>query len=314
MESSAKDEYGLLTRAKLAHIIKESEKAKEAELLDARLNLLSSKGQNFSGDIVFCSLRARVNKSEKEYSWAVKLPPMASKERMPMHRAIMMEEKEIEFYTKVLPAWKRLITDRRASFDITCFDSPYSEFHRDWQEGGSILVLQDLRAHGFRNAVDRKWGLNLHHAELALEELAKFHALGYAYLKSYPGGVRQGVDENTLMTRDYVFADPLPFTKGIIDSFDESLIPTSKSLLKSVQEPGQDFVGAMIRCHEQDNLFEMRNRLYSQDTKGFKTLCHGDPHLNNLLFKLVSSFVCNFYLTNWGFYPPPRVKKPQPSL
>ena len=43
-----------------------------------------------------------------------------------------------------------------------------------------------------RDAVNKKKGLSPKHVWLALDEMAKYHALGHAWLKSYPGGAEQG--------------------------------------------------------------------------------------------------------------------------
>ena len=43
-----------------------------------------------------------------------------------------------------------------------------------------------------RDAVNKKKGLSPKHVLLALDEMAKYHALGHAWLRSYPGGAEQG--------------------------------------------------------------------------------------------------------------------------
>ncbi len=276
-------EQDVLDRTKLVHIIKESENAKEVDLLDVRLTTMSS--LNYSGEIVFCDLKAAVDGAEREFRWAVKLPPFTSKERMPLHRETKMEEKEIVFYREILPAWKNLMRERKAEFSINCYESPYSEYHEDWQEGGSILVLQDLRTHDFKDGIDKKWGLDLYHSKLAMEELAKFHALGYAYLKSYPGGTKEGLERNKLIARDYCISNPSAMAEAVIEPMNKMAVANMVTVLKSVQEPGQDFAGAFMKAHAKADIFDMSKRLFGADMEGFKTICHGDAQLNNLLFK-----------------------------
>ncbi len=291
---STEEEHVILTRAKLAHIVKVSQGAESVELLEASLKSLSSMGKNYSGDIVFADLKARVDGSSQNFSWAIKLPPLGSKDRMPIHREFMVERKEIAFYTEILPAWKKLIEEREAGFAITCYDAPYTEFNDD-MEKGSLVVMQNLQPRGFEDARDKKHGLDMHHARLALAELAKFHALGYAHLKSYSGGVEEGLKCNELFVTDYLFINPSPTGKAVMQSVNSSMITSMQNLLSSVQEPGQDFVGAFMKAHEKEDVFTFRTKLYRPDTDGFKTVCHGDTHLNNLLFKQASN-VCMYFL------------------
>ena len=43
-----------------------------------------------------------------------------------------------------------------------------------------------------RDAINKKKGLSPKHVLLSLDEMAKYHALGHAWLKSYHGGTEQG--------------------------------------------------------------------------------------------------------------------------
>ena len=106
-------------------------------------------------------------------------------------RGLHMEEKEIGFYTKIIPQWKNIIEERKANIRLNFGDIYYTEFSPDVQEG-SIIAMQNLNTLGYRDAVNKKKGLSPKHVSLALDEMAKYHALGHAWLKSYPGGAEQG--------------------------------------------------------------------------------------------------------------------------
>ena len=283
--ATSSDEHKVLTRKKLTQILKESQNAKEVEIVDTKLTAMSTLGKNYSGDIVFCKVKAKVDGSEKDFDWAVKLPPYESKERMPMHRETYMEKKEIFFYRNVLPAWKKMIKDREAEIHLNCHASPYTEYQEGWEDGGSIIVMENMNKLGFKDAIDKKWGLDIHHAMLAMKELAKFHALGYAYLKSYPGGTDEGFEKNDYLVNDYAFVKYSPSMQKTIDAINETFFPGFVTTAKAVQEPGQDFAAAIVRFNAKENVFDQRQRMYGPDVKGFKTTCHGDAQLNNILFK-----------------------------
>lgn len=282
--TDAKEDHPILTKAKLVHIIKESEGAKEVELLESNIQALSSLGKNYSGDIIFCKLKAKVDGKNKDFDWAIKLPPIAAKERMPMHRECNVEKKEIIFYRELLPALEKLVEEKKANFRFSSWPSPYAEFNEDISKG-SILVMKNLKTLGFRDAIDIKRGLDIYHAKLALEELAKFHALGHAYLNNYPGGVKEGLKKNEILTTDYSFVNQSELVKSAVDTVNETLFSGFAHLLDVVQEPGQDFVGALNRMHEKKNVFSFRKELYTAKEGEFNAICHGDTHLNNIMFR-----------------------------
>ncbi len=208
---------------------------------------------------------------------------MDHKERLAMHRQSMKEEKEMLFYSDMLPEWRKLICDRGAKFDINCSRSLYSEIHDDVQKG-SILVMENLTWHGFNDDVDRTKGLDIHHAKVALAELAKFHALGYAKLNSYPGGINEGVRANPELCLDYLYINCANL--DVQETFTASMVTGMQYQLEVAQEPGQDFVRAFHqKLKEEGGVLALRKRLYTPRKGEFHTLAHGDAHLMNIMFK-----------------------------
>ena len=96
---------------------------------------------------------------------------------------IMLTLRTFVSLSELLPEWRRLLADRGSPFSLSCAGSPYAEFNPD---GRSVLVLEDMRPRGYSVVEDRS-RLTENHLKVALEELARFHALGYAYLNSNPG-------------------------------------------------------------------------------------------------------------------------------
>jgi hypothetical protein len=74
----------------------------------------------------------------------------------------------------------------------------FTEFNKD-VEKGSIIAMQNATTFGYRDAINKKKGLNPEHVGMALSELAKYHACGYAFMKSYPGGIKQGLKEHKVV-------------------------------------------------------------------------------------------------------------------
>ncbi len=279
-------EHRVLTEAKIKDILKVSQKAKDVQILDYQWKEGSSKGDNYSSEVVACDIQAVIDGDKREYHWFAKVP-IDDSDGNKFNRMMKMEEKEIMFYRDMLPAWNRLAKERGASFMINCLESPYTELHED-VEKGSILMMQNLRHLGYEDAMDKKKGLSVAHTKLVLGELAKFHALAYAHLNNYPGGITEGLDANEVIATSYLFEERPDDDKTIQDvrkmlgeQFQLNMIKT----MDRIQEPGQDLVGAIKRFDKEHGILKHRDMLMVRDTSAFNTLCHGDAWFNNMLFK-----------------------------
>ena len=92
-------DHAVLNKARLARMTAKAMGIKEdqVELLESSVRKLSA-GQNYSGQIFFCDLKAKDKSGggESSFSWAVKLPPLYAPEKMVWIRESKMEEKEIK--------------------------------------------------------------------------------------------------------------------------------------------------------------------------------------------------------------------------
>ena len=281
------EEHRILTKAKLADMIKSSEKAKKVEVTFCQTKAGALKGDNFSGEVVACDVKAKIDgKPEREFHWMVKVPP-PDKTKMPMIRGMEMERKEIQMYDEVLPAWRKMIRDRGAEKEIVInyCTAPYTEFHED-QDKGSVIAMENLTYQGYRDAVNKRKGLNPDHVKLALEQIANHHALGYLYMKkAFPGGIDEALEKNKILARDYFISEPTDFIKQLFDNFKEQTYAGFQYLAGVSEENGQGMADALKRFMENNDLFEVRDRAFTKDPNGFNVLCHGDTWFNNMLFK-----------------------------
>ncbi len=99
----------------------------------------------------------------------------------------------------MIPAWKRMVAEKKADIDLPFADSPYTEFNEE-AEKGSVILMENLAERGYGGAVDEKKGLHPNTVKAVLTAMAKYHACGYAYIQSYPGGVEEGRRENMVRT------------------------------------------------------------------------------------------------------------------
>ena len=58
--------------------------------------------------------------------------------------------------------------------------------------------MDSLKSKGYCNAVNRMKGLDKNHIILAIKWLAKFHALGYAFIDQQESGIKNMTDENDI--------------------------------------------------------------------------------------------------------------------
>lgn len=138
---------------------------------------------------------------------------------------------------------------------------------------------------GYRDATDKKKGLGVEYSMLAMEEMAKFHALGHAYVHSFKGGVEEALKAQEVLATDYFCAKPDPEFKKILDSFIGENLKQMIMLIECFQEPGQNLVDQFKSFHEKNGIFALRDQLYTPSESGFNTLCHGDTWFNNMLFQ-----------------------------
>ncbi len=266
-------------RDRILAILKAVRRTDDIKILDYGSDSQDVKGKGYQGRLVAYDFVAEVDKSKEEFHWMIKLPP-TDPNQANLQRDAHVQEKEMLFYSTIVPAWKSLISERNATFELFCHDSPYAEFHK---EEDPVLVMQNLVHLGYEPPPDVKSGLPLAYAKAALAELAKFHALGYVYLSNYPGGIKEGIERNKLLTTDCFQESPL--MKAAQEGFRDPTITQAFDITEAVQDPGQDLVGILRRFHEERDILKRRDSLKVVDPSEFNTLCHGDAHFNNMLFR-----------------------------
>ena len=281
----------ILTAEKLREILATTEKQKTEDIfiLERKIEPGADKGTNFSGEVAAIKITAKICDQMKKYHWFAKLP-VDDPTSVAITTATQSEHKEIRFYNHMIPALKQFIADRNIELNVAPF--VYSELYED-QTGNknkkkpNILILENLiTADGcYRDPVNKMNGLSLDYTKVALDEIAKLHAVSYAYAKSLPGGVSNAGENLGNLARDFIYTDPCQFLKDLQLHDQPENLAGMRNVLKVCQGPGQDLVGILNHFHELNDIFESRNACYKTDPSGFNVLCHGDPWFNNMLFQ-----------------------------
>jgi hypothetical protein len=156
---------------------------------------------------------------------------------------------------------------------------------------GGMVVLEDLRRLGYKIGGDQVMLLDYEHIALALEGLARFHAMSYAMKKKDVRSFEQNVvtqirDARNFMKKpDTVDPTDADYAKALRDT---AVLLLRKFEQKKLKEDGIDTekVGRVIKRIE--NCSYLMIELLSPD-EPLAVLCHGDFNRNNMLFRYDSN-------------------------
>ncbi|XP_055643743.1 uncharacterized protein LOC129779959 [Toxorhynchites rutilus septentrionalis] len=169
--------------------------------------------------------------------------------------------REIEVYSKFLPAFERLWESEGVKFGPRMFKVDDSQ--------NTVLVMEDLKTSDYRMR-DCRHGLNLKECEQVLEKMAKFHAASVVYFEQngpYPDSLKHGTFSADLIER---------IETRYALSFDSYL-----QALEELQIP--EYILKALKPYRGKLYSSVCNILNSNDGE-LIVLNHGDIWVNNLLF------------------------------
>ncbi len=179
---------------------------------------------------------------------------------------------EIEMYTTIRSALETLLSSRIGKTEL-----PLPTYFDGLCDGADdFLCLEDLRPSGYAMP-DKYKGLNVEQAELAMRELAKFHAQTYFLIKhegesffDNPSLKQYGcslwLDSGNVFT---IFDDAMEVALEVLDKNSPVLAKRFREKVKTT--------GPL-----NDTIFRTARRT---DSQYFPVICHGDFWSNNVLFK-----------------------------
>jgi len=270
--------------AKILAILREQHGDDGVQLLECEIGAGVEAGENFATDLKGASFRARKpDGSTFEGKWVAKVPLYDNPQFAALNKDKMMEEKEISFYSKLLPQWRELIKERNADISLNFASCPHSEIDED----GFLLVLQDLREMGFRAPNNKEAGLSAGHALLVAKQLATFHAVAYAYFRSYPGGLSDGLRANATMARDFTFLEMNELGKKWWPNAEKVMEERTLECARILEDEWKAPLERALKSFREEHagFFSFMRKLVTPKESEFCTLCHGDSWFNNMLFK-----------------------------
>ncbi|CAL4137996.1 unnamed protein product [Meganyctiphanes norvegica] len=175
--------------------------------------------------------------------------------------------REHMMYTSVIPELNKF--QKEKANDAYRIDMPKCLYSK-CEDGEFVLVLENLTKEGF-SMHSKENTMELNEVKLVIDQLARLHAVSYAYDKSY-GFLNNFPDfSNTDYHRHMSYFE----TAGVID--------TLVAILKQVKDE-EILTQKLVDLRE--HLIQKANDLHDAN-RTHKILClnHGDPHSNNMLFK-----------------------------
>eukprot|EP00095_Tigriopus_kingsejongensis_P003079 maker-scaffold664_size116482-snap-gene-0.21 protein:Tk03079 transcript:maker-scaffold664_size116482-snap-gene-0.21-mRNA-1 annotation:"AGAP013467-PA" len=279
-------EHPILTPAKILTILQKAEATQDVRIVTSDVKAGTEKGQNYSGQVLECQVEALVQGQSRSYHWMAKLP-QDDPTKFLWGRAGRMEEKEIRFYDDLVPSFEKFIAQKGASIKLNYCPIVHAEFDPDVVQEecqkGSMLIMDHMKQHNYQDAINKREGLDLDHVKLVMEELAKLHAVSYAFFKEKHGTTEDMMNKETIYARDFVFAYPEPAMMAAMEGFDKG---ADELMLDTLGNCGQACKDSFQRYLDGGgDPTKQRNLLFSNKEYKFNTLCHGDSWFNNMLFR-----------------------------
>lgn len=246
----------------------------------------SEKGDNFMSDLCDVHIVATIQGTKKDYHWMIKSTPRERNRFLLSRIFTFADEREVKFFRDFLPRMTKFPKEKGKGHLVPGFcEVPFPS----WSDEDKVLVMQNLQSVGFRDAINKKAGLNLEHTEMGLKWLAEFHALTYAYLDQCVGDL-EALRRSDLSVFEIKFFD-IPNVDLMMGGFsgliEKTLLITLDQIEKTIG--GNNYVERFKSFAKQHEYFfkpayKLRD---SYDTNLFKikTINHGDPWFNNMMFK-----------------------------
>merc|ERR1711892_1534686 len=179
--SEYEDEGPAVTKGRIAKAIKEHEKTDNVLLEQIEEKSGNVKGAGFMGALVQLKVTATVDGKLKHYSWMVKSTPREPNRHL-IARKFKMDEREVTFFKVLLPKLKTFVDSKNCSdiFPNFC-PVPFAS----WTPEDKVLIMENLSDTGWRDAIDKKKGLNIE------DMLLKFRTIANNSLKDLFGTIEK---------------------------------------------------------------------------------------------------------------------------
>ncbi|KAF7271826.1 hypothetical protein GWI33_015306 [Rhynchophorus ferrugineus] len=154
----------------------ETLRKKNIEKYDLKVYGADEKAEHYGSDIAFVDITAEnFDGDKREYSLVIKYGQMmkALRDKLPIRDGF---EREIDIYTKVVPAFHRFQQEK----NLPVFNSIPKCFLSKFTATEEVIILENLKRAGF-SIHKRQIPMDLNHMKFVLRAYAEWHALSFAF-------------------------------------------------------------------------------------------------------------------------------------
>lgn len=247
-----------------------ADKGKDALLVSWTVKDFTQKGDNYATVVTSVSVVFTLNGSDESVSYIVKL-----------HRQILQNFfadfghvifiKEAGFYSELAP----LLTTELKDIGLTGLRVP-KYLCSFLEKESEMIFLEDLRPRGFK-MYDRRKGMDVAHARLVLQELAKLHAASVLLQARLP-------DQDLSEKYEFLKLDWTNYSENAekeINFLFSHTMTNAKDILQKIggNETAEEW---LEKCKTAS--FQVMER-HLVRSPPFDVICHGDCWNNNILFR-----------------------------
>ncbi|GAB0088769.1 hypothetical protein DMENIID0001_032330 [Sergentomyia squamirostris] len=228
----------------------------------------TGKGENYAS--IMYRVKLQIENKEKhvlQKTFIVKaLPDLGV--HQDMIKQFNVFPKEIEMYDTLIPAFEKMYEDVgvKIRFGPSCLMAS--------NEPTDVIVMEDLNEKGYKVA-NRQVGLDLHHCEILLAKLAKFHAASVLYYE------KNGPFKECF--KDGIYSEKM---RPVFEQFYEANLKLFTEVIATYDVTPK--FGEMMK-NWKDAIMERCFKIVKPDPNGFNCLNHGDLWVNNFMYKYDSS-------------------------
>jgi len=144
--------------------------------------------------------------------------------------------------------------------------------------------MQDLHSEGWRDAINKKKGLDIHHLRKAFKWLGRYHAITAAFLEQFPGGEEEAKQQLPLF---FFRLSDWSWLEKMLEQFAEPSTANLRQILGQIDErrPGGERVARLNDLIKDIGLMTLVMRTRDEQDFHLKTIGHCDPWFNNMMFK-----------------------------
>jgi len=224
------------------------------------------------------------------HQWFLKVVPKRFKQLVTKHRLF---EKEIAFYSQVMPTLEAFMLSKNPDFRLQNFHLPHFVYGDVTSKGEGVLVLEDVSIKGYDTINSISMLMDAESLMASSMALAEFHGLCIAFDQSSPIKLRQLFpifDPSRLM---WVQKDMLHFLSKISQS--------AAKFLKSLDSLEPDLWQKFTNCSMTNPSQILKEEL--SRVSPWQSLQHGDSWHNNFLLNKIDVHVVDWQVAYFGHGP-----------